>query len=222
MSPLSAVGAPGAFAGVSTWQLDPAHTHVEFAVRHLMISTVKGRFADVQGVVRMNDASPGAAEVDVTIRVASIDTRQAERDAHLRSADFLDAERFPAITFRSRRLEGNPLEGDFRLPGDLTIRGVTRPVALDVSQEGRLRAPWGNVRAGFSARTKIDRTDFGLTWNQALEAGGVLVGNESGSRPKSSWCDRRSKPRPDTWAVTARDPDRVTGVLPERQACRYA
>ena len=178
MSPLSAVGAPGVSTGVSTWQIDPAHTHVEFAVRHLMISTVKGRFADVQGIVRMDEASPGAAEVDVTIGVASIDTRQDERDAHLRSADFLHAAGFPAITFRSRRIEGIPLEGDFRLVGDLTIRGVTREVALDVSQEGRVTDPWGNERAGFNARTKIDRTDFGLTWNQALEAGGVLVGNE--------------------------------------------
>jgi polyisoprenoid-binding protein YceI len=132
----------------------------------------------MQGVVRMGGASPGAADVDVTIGVASIDTRQDERDAHLRSADFLDAARFPAITFRGRRIEGIPLEGDFRLVGDLTIRGITRQVALDASQAGRVTDPSGNERAGFRARTRIDRTDFGLTWNQALEAGGVLVGNE--------------------------------------------
>ena len=178
MSPLSTLGAPGISTGVSTWQLDPAHTHVEFAVRHLMISTVKGRFADVQGVVRMDEAKPAAVEVDVTIGVASIDTRQYERDAHLRSVDFLHAVRFPTISFHGRRIEGIPLEGDFRLVGNLTIRGITREVALDVSPEGRVTDPSGNERAGFSVQTKIDRTDFGLTWNQALEAGGVLVGNE--------------------------------------------
>lgn len=178
MSPLSTVGASGIATGVSTWEIDPAHTHVGFAVRHLMISTVKGRFADVQGVVRTDERDSGTAMVDVTIGAASIDTRQVERDTHLRSADFLHAARFPAITFRSRPIEGIPLEGDFRLVGDLTIRGITREVALAVSQQGRVTDPWGNERAGFSARTKIDRRDFGLTWNQALEAGGVLVGNE--------------------------------------------
>jgi polyisoprenoid-binding protein YceI len=178
VSRLSTVGATGVSTGVSTWQLDPAHTHVEFAVRHLMISTVKGRFADVQGAVRMDEANPGAGKVEMTIGVASIDTRQDERDAHLRSADFLDAAHFPAITFRSRRIEGMPFEGDFRLVGDLTIRGITREVALDVSYEGRVTDSSGNERAGFSARTKIDRTDFGLIWNQALEAGGALVGDE--------------------------------------------
>ena len=178
MSPLSTYGGAGVSTGVSTWELDPAHTQVEFAVRHLMISTVKGHFADVQGVVRVDEASSGAVEVDVTIGVASIDTRQDERDAHLRSADFLDAARFPAITFRGRRIEGIPAQGDFRLVGDLTIRGITREVTLHVWQEGRVTDPSGNERAGFRARTKIDRTDFGLTWNQALEAGGVVVGNE--------------------------------------------
>jgi polyisoprenoid-binding protein YceI len=178
VSRLSTVGATGVSTAVGTWQLDPAHTHVEFAVRHLMISTVKGRFADVQGTVRMDEANTGAGKVEVTIGVASIDTRQDERDAHLRSADFLDAARFPVITFRSRRIEGIPFEGNFHLVGDLTIRGITREVALDVSPGGRVTDPSGNERAGFSARTKIDRTDFGLTWNQALEAGGVLVGDE--------------------------------------------
>ena len=178
MSPVSTYGAPGVSTGVSIWRLDPAHTHVEFAVRHLMISTVKGGFADVQGVVRMDGASPGLAGVDVTIGVRSIDTRQPERDAHLRSVDFLDAARFPAITFRGRRIEGIPAQGDFRLVGDLTIRGITREVVLHVWQEGRVTDPLGDERVGFRARTKIDRTDFGLTWNQALEAGGVLVGNE--------------------------------------------
>jgi polyisoprenoid-binding protein YceI len=171
-------GAPNVSPGVSSWELDPAHSHVEFAVRHLMISTVKGRFSDVQGMIRMDEADPSTAFVDVTIGVASIDTQQKERNSHLRSTDFFDVARFPTITFRGRRVQGNPLEGDFRLIGDLTIRGITREVTLDASAGGHVMDPSGEERSGFSALTKVDRTDFGLTWNQALEAGGVLVGNE--------------------------------------------
>ena len=169
---------PGALARGSSWQIDPAHSHVEFAVRHLMISSVKGAFGDVQGTVSVDESDPRIILVDVTIQVASIDTRQEQRDAHLRSADFFDAVRFPTITFRSRMVAGSYLDGVFRLVGDLTIRDVTREVILDVAAEGHLTDPWGAERAGFSARGKIDRTDFGLTWNQALETGGVLVSNE--------------------------------------------
>ncbi|MEO7987184.1 MAG: YceI family protein [Gemmatimonadales bacterium] len=177
ISPLQA-SSPGVPAGSSSWQLDPAHSHLEFAVRHLMISTVKGRFGDVHGAVWMDESDPSAVLVDMTIQVASIDTRQEQRDAHLRSPDFFDAARFPTITFRSRKVEGNPLDSEFRLVGDLTIRDITREVVLDVSAQGRVTDPWGAERAGFSAHGKIDRTDFGLTWNQALETGGVVVGNE--------------------------------------------
>ena len=169
---------PGPSAGGSSWQIDPAHSHVEFAVRHLMISTVKGAFGDVRGTVWVDESDARTVLVDVTIQVASIDTRQEQRDAHLRSADFFDATHFPTITFHSRVMEGNYHDSEFRLVGDLTIRGVTREVALAVSNEGSLTDPWGAERAGFSAQGKIDRTDFGLTWNQALEAGGVVVGNE--------------------------------------------
>jgi polyisoprenoid-binding protein YceI len=169
---------PGALAGGSSWQMDPAHSHVEFAVRHLMISSVKGAFDDVQGTVWVDESDATTVLVDVTIQVASIDTRQEQRDAHLRSTDFFDAARFPTITFRSRMVEGNHHDSKFRVVGDLTIRDVTRQVVLDVSAEGRLIDPWGEERAGFSAHGKIDRTDFGLTWNQALETGGVLVSNE--------------------------------------------
>ena len=169
---------PGPSAGGSSWQIDPAHSHVEFAVRHLMISTVKGAFGDVRGTVWVDESDARTVLVDVTIQVASIDTRQEQRDAHLRSADFFDATHFPTITFHSRVVEGNHHDSEFRLVGDLTIRGVTREVVLAVSNEGSLTDPWGAERAGFSAQGKIDRTDFGLTWNQALEAGGVVVGNE--------------------------------------------
>lgn len=179
MTTLSAkAGATKSPAGISTWRIDPGHSHVEFAVRHLMISNVKGRFTDVEGTIRVDDRNPREAEVEILIGAASIDTRQQQRDAHLRSADFFDAEQFPTLTFRGRRIEGNPLEGDFRLVGDLTIRDVTREVALDATSEGLVKDPWGNERAGFSARTKIDRRDYGLRWSQALEAGGVVVGDE--------------------------------------------
>jgi polyisoprenoid-binding protein YceI len=162
--------------GVTIWSIDPAHSHVEFAVRHLMISTVKGRFTDVSGVVTSHD-DPAKGAVDIEIGVASIDTREAQRDAHLRSADFFDAENFPTITFKSRRIEN--VKGDsFTIAGDLAIRGVTRPVVLDVTSEGRGKDPWGGERAGFSATTKIKRSEFGLTWNQLLETGGVAVGDD--------------------------------------------
>ena len=164
--------------GTSRWELDPAHSHVEFAVKHLMISTVKGRFTDVRGTVSMHGSDPATATVDASILVASIDTQEAQRDTHLRSPDFFDAARFPVITFRSRRIQGDSLEGPFRLTGDLTMHGVTREVALDVTGGGGMKDMAGNERAGFSARTRIDRTDFGLGWNRTLEAGGVLVGTE--------------------------------------------
>jgi polyisoprenoid-binding protein YceI len=163
--------------GLTTWNVDPAHTHVEFAVRHLMIATVKGRFTDISGTVKSHDADPAKGEVDIRIGVASIDTREPQRDAHLRSADFFDADRFPYITFKSRRIE-NVKGENFTLVGDLTMHGVTREVALDVTSEGRAKDPWGGERSGFTATGKIKRTEFGLTWNQALETGGVLVGDD--------------------------------------------
>ena len=161
----------------TTWSIDPAHSHVEFAVRHLMISTVKGRFGVVTGTVKTDEADPAKGEVEVSIDAASIDTREAQRDAHLKSADFFDVEQFPTITFRGNRI--SDVSGDrFKLTGDLTIHGVTRPVTLDVTSEGRGKDPWGGDRAGFSATTKIKRSDFGLTWNQVLETGGIAVGDE--------------------------------------------
>ena len=160
----------------STWTIDPAHTSVEFAVRHLMISTVRGRFAELGGNAELDDERPELSTVDLTINAASIDTRQADRDAHLRSADFFDVEHFPTMRFTSTRIE-RASEG-YRVEGDLTIRGVTRQVTLSVNEEGRTRDPWGNVRVGYSVTAKINRRDFGLTWNQALETGGFVVGEE--------------------------------------------
>src|SRR5712692_6599362 len=147
----------------TTWTIDPAHSPVEFAVRHLMITTVRGRFTDVKGTLVADDADPTRAEVEVTINVNSIDTREPQRDAHLRSADFFDAETYPALTFKSTRV--TDVRGDqFKLVGDLTIHGVTREVTLDVRSEGRAKDPWGGERAGYSATTKVNRRDFGLTW----------------------------------------------------------
>jgi polyisoprenoid-binding protein YceI len=161
----------------TTWAIDPAHSNIEFAVKHLMIATVKGRFGDMTGTLKGNLDQPERFDLDVSIAVESIDTRQAQRDAHLRSADFFDAERWPTIHFVGKRIEGD-VNGEFDLIGDLSIRDVTREVRLDVTNEGAAKDPWGNSRIGFSARGKIDRREFGLTWNQALETGGFVVGDE--------------------------------------------
>ena len=174
---MSTTATAPAAAGLTTWSIDPTHSHVEFAVKHLMISTVKGRFGVVRGTVRTADGDPAAGTAEIEIDVDSIDTKEPQRDAHLRSADFFEAEKFPHIVFRSTRIadvSGNR----FTLIGDLTIHGVTREVALDVTSEGRARDPWGGERAGFSATTRIKRSEFGLTWNQVLETGGFVVGDD--------------------------------------------
>ncbi len=159
-----------------TYALDPAHTTAEFVVRHLMITKVRGRFTGVSGTIEVPEGSNVPASVDVTIDAASIDTREAQRDGHLKSPDFLEVETFPAIAFKSTGTHGS---GDaFKVLGDLTIHGVTRPVILDTTFEGRSGDPWGNDRIGYEAHTKISRKDFGLEWNQALETGGVVVGDE--------------------------------------------
>lgn len=160
----------------TTWKIDPSHSHIEFAVKHLMISTVKGRFSDVEGEIVIVPGTPAASSVTATIKAVSIDTRTGQRDDHLRSADFLHAENYPEITFKSTRITGDASE--FKVTGDLTIRGTTREVTLDATNEGSGKDPWGGERIGFSAKTKIDRRDFGLTWNQAIESGGVVVGTE--------------------------------------------
>ena len=161
----------------TTWTIDPAHSSVEFSVRHLMITTVRGRFTGVQGTLALDEADPAKSTVEVVIDAATIDTREPQRDAHLRSADFFDVEKFPTLTFRSTKLDGSSADR-FSLAGDLTIHGVTRPVVLDVQREGQIKDAWGGIRTGFTATTKIKRSDFGLTWNQLLEAGGVTVSDE--------------------------------------------
>jgi polyisoprenoid-binding protein YceI len=160
----------------TTWKLDPSHTAVEFSAKHLMISTVKGRITDIEGTIYTDEKNPRNSSVEATLKAASLDTRTDQRDQHLRSADFLDVEKYPEIKFRSTRIEGD--KDSFKLTGDLTIRDVTKPITLDVEFEGEGKDPWGGERVGFSARGKFDRRDFGLTWNQALETGGVVVGND--------------------------------------------
>lgn len=164
----------------TVWTLDPAHSQVEFSVKHMMFTTVRGEFAEVEGKVRMDPDGSEPAFVRVEIATPSIDTRNEDRDGHLRSADFLDVENHPVMSFESRRVVGDPTETgkSFEIVGDLTIRGTTREVVLNARFEGTGADPWGGTRAGFSAETTIDRRDFGLTWNQALETGGVLVGQE--------------------------------------------
>lgn len=159
------------------WQIDAAHSEVQFSVRHMMISTVRGRFTRFTGTIEGDEQNPTAALINVEIETASIDTGNADRDAHLRSPDFLNAEQFPQMTFKSTRVE--QLGGEnAKLHGDLTIRDVTRPVVLDVEYAGTAKSPWGTTSAGFSAQTKINRKDWGLSWNVALETGGVLVSDE--------------------------------------------
>jgi polyisoprenoid-binding protein YceI len=166
-----------AVAAPTSWQIDSTHTGVEFAVKHLMISTVKGHFSDVSGTLSGDITNPDTFALDVKIGAASIDTRQGQRDGHLRSPDFFDVEKFPTIDFKGKRIDGD-VSGDFKLYGDLTIRDVTRELVLDVTNEGSVIDPWGGSRIGFSAKGKIDRRDYGLTYNQALEAGGFVVGDE--------------------------------------------
>ena len=170
------VQTPPAPATKTTWKLDPAHTLVEFSAKHLMITTVKGRITDIEGTIHSDEKNPQNSAVEAVLKAASLDTRTDQRDHHLRSVDFLDVEKFPEIKFRSTRIEGS--KERFKLTGDLTIRDVTKPITLDVEFEGTTRDPWGGERVGFSAKGKIDRRDFGLTWNQALETGGVVVGND--------------------------------------------
>ncbi len=160
---------------MATWNIDTAHSGIHFTVRHMVISKVRGAFERWQGSLDFDEKQPERSKVSVRIDAASIDTREEKRDAHLRSADFFDVARHPELRFESTKVE--KLGGErYRVAGDLTIRGVTKPVTLETELLGGGKDPWGNQRIGFSAHTKINRKDFGLSWNQALEAGGVLVG----------------------------------------------
>jgi polyisoprenoid-binding protein YceI len=158
----------------STYELDRAHSSIEFVARHLMITKVRGRFTDFEGRIHI-DQIPQRSWAEVTVGATSLDTADERRDAHLRSPDFFDVERFPTLTFRTTQLEATG-DGEWKVHGELTVRDVTRPVLLDVQFEGATGDPWGGQRVGFSATADVDREEWGLTWNQVLESGGLLVG----------------------------------------------
>jgi polyisoprenoid-binding protein YceI len=161
-----------------TWNIDPTHSSAQFKVKHMMISNVKGEFNAVTGTLTLNSADITKSRVAASIDVGTINTRDAQRDGHLKSADFLHVEKFPALTFQSTRISKRE-EGELAVEGDLSIRGVTRKVVFEVEgPSAPMKDPWGNTRIGLSATTRINRKDFGLTWNTALETGGLLVGDE--------------------------------------------
>jgi polyisoprenoid-binding protein YceI len=172
MSTTTVIAAP---TGLDSWGIDTAHSEIAFSVKHLAISRLHGRFARWTGSLAFEQAHPERAQVEVKIESASIDTHDPKRDAHLNSFEFLDTQRFPEIVFRSGTVEKSK-HGHFDMKGDLSIAGVTRAVTLDVEITGHATDPWGAQRTGFTASTSIDRRDFGLVWNQVLEAGGLLVG----------------------------------------------
>ncbi len=159
------------------FQIDQSHSEIQFSARHMMVSKVRGVFDKWDGTIALDPAAPANTTVDITIDAASINTKDAQRDGHLRSPDFLNVEKFPSVTFKSTKVE---VTGDntAKLTGDLTIVGVTKPAVLDVEYQGNAKSPWGTTSYGFSAHTKINREDWGLTWNAALETGGWLVGKE--------------------------------------------
>ena len=158
------------------WNIDPSHSAVELSVRHLMITNVKGRFGKLSGTVELDTEHPERSQIDVTIDATSIDTRDDKRDAHLRSPDFFDVEQFPTIEFVSKRVEAR--DDSFALTGDLTVHGVTREVTWNLDYDGSVQDPWGGTRAGFSATIDVNRKDWGLEWNVALEAGGFVVSDK--------------------------------------------
>jgi polyisoprenoid-binding protein YceI len=161
----------------STWNIDPAHSGAEFKVKHMMIANVRGKFSGINGVLNRFEADHTKSTLEVSIDTTTINTQDGQRDGHLKSADFLDVEKFPTMTFKSAHIEKKG-EG-FAVTGDLTIHGVTKPVVLNVEEVSEpAKDPWGNTRIGLTATARINRKDFGLTWNTTLEAGGVLVGEE--------------------------------------------
>ncbi|MGA9305800.1 MAG: YceI family protein [Candidatus Sulfotelmatobacter sp.] len=174
---MSTVAAPEVTA-VTTWNIDPVHSTAQFKVKHMMISNVKGEFTAVTGKLELNNADITKSKIEASIDASSINTREPQRDAHLKSADFLDVEKFPVLTFKSTRVSKVKVD-ELSVEGNLTIHGVTRNVVFEVEgPSAPVKDPWGSTRIGISATTRIDRKDFGLSWNATLEAGGIMVGHE--------------------------------------------
>jgi polyisoprenoid-binding protein YceI len=162
----------------TTWNIDPVHSHAQFKVKHMMISNVKGEFTAVTGKLELDSADITKSQMEASVDAASINTREGQRDAHLKSADFFDVEKFPLLTFKSTRVS-KKADGEFAVEGELSIHGVTRKVVFEAEEPSApMKDPWGGTRMGISATTRINRKDFGLTWNAALEAGGILVGDD--------------------------------------------
>jgi polyisoprenoid-binding protein YceI len=175
---LAAICSLPAPAATSTWQIDPAHTAAQFSVKHLAISTVRGGFSNVKGTINLDDADVSKSTVDVTIDVSTVDTRQPDRDKDLKSDKFFDVAHYPAMTFKSKKVE-QAGAGKLKITGDLTIRGTTKEVVLEVEgPTAPVKDPWGNQRAAATAATKINRQDFGVKWNATMDNGGVVVGDE--------------------------------------------
>ncbi len=165
-------------SAVTTWKIDPAHSAAEFKVKHMMISNVKGKFHEISGVLTLDDSEPSLSQVEASIPVSSLATGDAQRDGHLKSPDFFDAAKFPVLTFKSTEVR-KTAEGEYAVVGTLTMHGVSRNVSFAVEDLGISgKDPWGNTRLGLTATTRVNRKDFGLTWNSALETGGVLVGDD--------------------------------------------
>jgi Uncharacterized conserved protein len=183
-----------ALAQASTWDVDPAHSSVEFSVRHMMVSTVKGHFQKVKGTVELDEKDPTKSTVEVSIETASIDTREAKRDAHLKSAAFFDAAKFPAIAFKSTKVE-KAGKGKFKVTGNLTMHGITKPVVLAVEgPSASIKDPYGRTVRGVMATGKLDRKDWGMTWNQALDSGGMVVSDEVKLEINAELAERAATP----------------------------
>jgi polyisoprenoid-binding protein YceI len=190
-----------ALALASTWDVDPAHTTVEFSVRHMMVTTVKGQFQKVKGTVELDEKEPSKSTVEVSIDTASIDTREAKRDAHLKSPDFFDAAKFPALTFKSTKIE-KAGKGKFKVTGDLTMHGIAKPVVLTVEgPSASIKDPFGRTVRGVMATGKLDRKDWGMTWNKALDSGGFVVSDEVKLDINAELAERPAVPAAETPAA---------------------
>ena len=175
---IALLAASPALAGTSTWQIDPDHSSAQFAIKHLMVSTVRGTMGPVTGTVTIDDADLTKSSVNASVDAKGIDTRNQKRDDHLRSSDFIDVAKYPSITFASKTVE-KVGDGQYKVTGDLTLRGVTKPIALTVEGSPTpLQDPFGNTKLGGSATTKLNRKDFGLNWSKSLDGGGVVLGDE--------------------------------------------